>query len=124
MYMLLKHLHVTLALLTFISFFVRGLWMWKSSQLLQQRWVKIAPHIIDTLLLMSALLLAYHLKISPGNAPWLLAKIIGLAVFIFLGLVSFKHSDAMIRKSAWLSALLVFIYIVGAAISKNPLVLF
>jgi uncharacterized membrane protein SirB2 len=122
MYLALKHLHMTLALLTFISFFIRGIWMWRSSLLLQKRLTKILPHIIDTLLLASALVLAYHLRLTPGENPWLLAKILALVVYIGLGVVAFKHHQAGVRKVTWLLALLVFAYIVAVAITKNPLV--
>ena len=54
MYMLFKHLHMTCAMLTLISFAIRGFWMLTDNSLLQRRWVKIAPHIIDTLLLLTA----------------------------------------------------------------------
>lgn len=122
MYMLLKHLHVTFVLLSFLSFFIRGLWMWRQSPLLQKRPVKILPHIIDTLLLVTALMLAFHLKLTPGANPWLMAKIIALVIFIGLGLAAFKHRAPAIRKTCWILALGVFLYIVCVALTKNPLI--
>lgn len=122
MYLALKHLHMTLALLTFISFFTRGIWMWRSSSLLHKRVVKILPHIIDTLLLISALVLAFHLRLTPGTNPWLMAKIVAVIIYIALGTVAFKHPQASVRKSAWLASLAVFAYIVTVAITKNPFV--
>lgn len=116
-----KHLHMTFALLTLISFFVRGIWMLGQSSMLQKRWVKIAPHIIDTVLLVSALVLAVLMSYSPTAHPWLMAKIIALLLYIGLGLVAFKHSRARVRLAAWLAALVVFFYIVSVAFSKNPL---
>jgi uncharacterized membrane protein SirB2 len=122
MYLALKHLHMTLALLTFISFFIRGIWMWRSSPLLHKRLVKILPHIIDTLLLISAFVLAFHLRLTPGENPWLMAKIVALVIYIGLGVVAFRHSQTNARKLAWLAALAVFAYIVTVAITKNPLI--
>lgn len=120
MYPLLKHLHMTLALLSFIGFFTRGIWMWRQSPLLHKRLAKILPHIIDTLLLVSAVWLAIILQYSPGSQPWLLAKIMGLVIYIGLGVVAFKNSDPRVRKVSWLLALIVFGYIVNVALSKNP----
>ncbi|MCK5881144.1 MAG: SirB2 family protein, partial [Sinobacterium sp.] len=54
-YMAFKHLHMTLALLSFIGFVVRSFWAAKGSSLLSNKWVKVVPHIIDTLLLLSAI---------------------------------------------------------------------
>jgi len=121
MYPILKHLHMTMALLTFLSFFVRGIWMWRQSPLLHKRIVKILPHIIDTVLLVSAIALAVVLSFSPMNQPWLMAKIIALVVYIGLGVVAFKHAKPMVRKTSWIAALVVFLYILSVALSKNPL---
>lgn len=92
------------------------------SPLLQQRWVKIAPHGIDTVLLTSAILLAWQLGYSPMNSPWLAAKIIALLLYIGLGMVAFRFAQTnQLRLITWLSAQLVFIYIVAAAITHDPL---
>lgn len=121
MYLMLKHLHMTLALLTFISFFVRGIWMWRGSPCLQKKLVKILPHIIDTFLLITGVTVAVYLGFKPSEHPWLMSKMVALVVYIGLGVVAFKHRSPAVRKSAWIAALLVFIYIVSVAISKNPL---
>lgn len=116
-----KHLHMTFALLTLISFFVRGIWMLYQSSMLRKRWVKIAPHIIDTVLLVSALILAVLMSYSPTAHPWLMAKIVALVLYIGLGLVAFKHSQPAVRLAAWLAALAVLFYIVSVAFSKDPM---
>ena len=119
---LLKHIHLTCVGASFVMFFLRGLWLMNHSPLLQQRWVKIAPHGIDTVLLTSAILLAWQLGYSPMNSPWLAAKIIALLIYIGLGMVAFRFAQTnQQRLIAWLSAQLVFIYIVAAAITHDPL---
>ena len=73
------------------------------------------------MLLLSALALAWTLRISPGSAPWLMAKIVGLVVYIGLGMVALRPRIAMpVRASAWLAALATFAYIVSVALTKNP----
>ncbi|MFA7400131.1 MAG: SirB2 family protein [Sideroxydans sp.] len=119
---LLKHIHLTCVGVSYAMFFLRGLWLMNHSPLLQQRWVKIAPHGIDTVLLTSAILLAWQLGYSPMNSPWLAAKIIALLLYIGLGMVAFRFAQTnQLRLIAWLSAQLVFIYIVAAAITHDPL---
>lgn len=54
-YLALKHLHTTTVLITIVLFAIRGVWMLIDSPLRRRRWVRIAPHIIDTLLLLSAI---------------------------------------------------------------------
>ena len=116
----LKTIHVTCVVLSFTGFFIRGIWMLKDSALLQQRWVKIAPQIVDTLLLISAIALAVQMHLSPLEQPWLMAKIIALLVYIGAGLVALRFGrDKRTRLIAWLFALVTFMYIVSMAFSKS-----
>lgn len=121
MYLALKHIHLTFIVLSLLAFFVRGIWLFINSSMLTKKWVKILPHIISTVLLVSGIVLAVHLSMSPGSQPWLLAKIIGLIVYIGLGVAAFKVPSPGARKLLWVSALIVFAYIVSVAITKNPL---
>jgi uncharacterized membrane protein SirB2 len=118
---LLKHLHMTFALLSFAGFFVRGIWMVTSSPLLQRKPVKVLPHINDTLLLLTAVALAVVIGYSPIQNSWLMAKIVAVFVYIGLGVVAFRHPNRSVRIGAWVAALAVFMYIVSVAFSKQPL---
>jgi uncharacterized membrane protein SirB2 len=118
---MLKHIHITCVALSYSLFFLRGIWMLRDSSLLQQRWVKVAPHMIDTLLLASAIALAWQLGISPFSAPWLGAKIVALLFYIVIGAYALKYGKTKhIRLLAWLAAQLAFFYIVGVAVTHNP----
>lgn len=121
-FILLKILHLSCAAISYVLFFVRGIWSVRGSQKLQQRWVRITPHIVDTLLLGSAITLAWMLHVSPLTAPWLLAKIIALLLYIALGTIAIKRGKTRrVRLMAWLAAQLVFCYIVATAIAHDPL---
>lgn len=120
MYLALKHIHLTFVFLSLLAFFVRGLWLFMNSSMLTKKWVKILPHIISTILLISGIVLAVHLGMSPGSQPWLMAKIIGLVVYIALGVAAFKVPNPTARKLLWVIALIVFAYMVSVAMSKNP----
>ena len=118
---LVKIIHVTCALLSFIGFSIRGILMMRESVIMQMRWIRIVPHIVDTTLLVSAVWLALQYGLSPGNSPWLLAKIIALLVYIGLGFVALRLGKTkQIRIMAWLAGLLVFAYIVAVAVTKSP----
>jgi len=118
----MKTIHVTFAALSFIGFFVRGIWMLKDSPLLQQRWVKITPQLVDTVLLGSAIILAVQMRLSPFEQPWLMAKIIALLVYIGVGLVALRFGRSKsIRTAAWLLGMVIFSYIVAVAVSKSVL---
>ena len=121
-YALIKHVHVTCALISFALFFLRGIWSFKGSPIMQQGWVKVVPHAVDTLLLASALGMAYLIQQYPLVDAWLTAKFFGLLLFITLGSVALKHGKTKaIRIAAWLGAQVVFAYIVLVATNHNPL---
>ena len=116
-----KYLHISFVAMSFILFFVRGIWMLQTSSMLQQRWVKILPHIIDTALLASAITLAIQLSLSPLANPWLMAKIIALLLYIVLGTIAIKRGKTKnIRLLAWLLALAVFVYMLLVARTHQP----
>jgi len=123
-YLALKHIHLTFVVLSLLAFFVRGIWLFMNSSMLGKKWVKILPHFINTVLIVSGLVIAVHLGMKPGGHPWLMAKIIGLGFYIALGVAAFKVPNPAASKLLWVSALIVFAYIVSVAISKNPLVFF
>lgn len=120
--LLMKTIHVTSAALSFAGFFTRGVWMLRDSPLLKQRWVKIAPQVVDTVLLASAIALAVQLHLSPLEQPWLMAKIIALVVYIGVGLVALRFGRTKsIRTAAWLLGMLIFTYIVSVAVTRSVL---
>jgi uncharacterized membrane protein SirB2 len=90
--------------------------------LLQRRIAKVLPHIVDTLLLGSAISLLFVYHLSPLEQPWLMAKIIALVLYIGLGMVALRFGQTKtIRVSAGLMALLTVGYIVSVAYSKDPM---
>ncbi|MCA1246893.1 SirB2 family protein [Massilia sp. MS-15] len=124
-YIALKHLHMNLAALSGLLFLVRGIWMLSDSSRLQARWVKIVPHLVDTLLLASAIGLAVWSRQYPGQFPWLTAKVAALLAYIVLGSIALKRGRTRaVRIAAFVAALACFAYIVAVALTRNPLVLF
>lgn len=124
-YLLLKHLHVTCVVLSGLGFCLRGLWMLRESPRLQRRWVRIAPHVIDSLLLASALSLAVLSHQYPFAQGWLTAKLLGLLAYIGLGTMALKRGKTKGQRTLFFGlALLAFGYIVSVALSRNPLIWF
>jgi uncharacterized membrane protein SirB2 len=121
-YLAVKHLHVTCAALSGSFFLLRGFWMLLGSGMLQQRWVKIAPHVIDTVLLGSAITLAVWSSQYPLAQNWLSAKVVALVAYIILGTVALKRGKTRtVRATAFVAALLVFAYIVKVALTRQVL---
>ena len=94
--------------------------MLADSPQLAQRWVKIVPHVNDTVLLAAALWMMAIIDQYPGTAGWLTAKVAGLIAYILLGTVAIKRgSTKRIRAGAWVAAQLVFFYIVAVALTRD-----
>ncbi len=120
MYYAIKHLHVTCVVLSAAGFMLRGLWMMTGNPLLQHRLTRVLPHIIDSLLLLSAITLAVMIQQYPLAAGWVTAKVFGLLAYILLGTVALKRGRSMgIRASAFAAALLVYAWIVSVAFTKQ-----
>ena len=120
-YALLKTIHQSAVVISFAGFFVRGVGMLNDATWLRHRSVKTLPHVVDTILIVSAVWLAWILRLTPANAPWIGAKIIGLLVYIAVGMIALRFGRTKgVRASAWIGAMLVFGYIVSVAIAKDP----
>jgi uncharacterized membrane protein SirB2 len=120
-YLSLKHFHMGCAALSGTLFLLRGKWMLRASPLLQQKWVRIAPHVIDTLLLASAIGLAVWSHQYPGQQPWLTVKLVALLGYIVLGSIALKRGRTKgQRQAALVAALALFLYIGMVAVTKRP----
>ncbi len=120
-YELLKMMHVGSIIVSYLLFFLRGIWLMQDSEQLRQRWVKVLPHVVDTILLISAVALAMIIQQSPFSDSWLTAKVIGLLFYIGLGMIAMRFGKTRrIKIIAWMTAQCVFIYIVLVALTKSP----
>lgn len=115
-YLVLKYVHVGAVAVSFSLFFLRGLWMMAAPEKLAARWVRVIPHVIDTVLLVSAIALAAMTAQYPFVHPWLTAKVLALLVYIVLGTVAIRRGRTRrVRIVAWILALTVFGYMVAVA---------
>ena len=121
-YATVKLVHQAAVALSLTGFFVRGAASLAGAAWVHGRAARTLPHVVDSLLLLSALALAWLLGLTPGNAPWLLAKILGLILYVGLGVVTLRPGRSQaVRATAWGLALLVAGWIVSVAITKTPL---
>ena len=121
-YQLIKTVHVMCVIASASLFFMRGVWVMQGSGKLALRWVKTTPHMIDTFLLLSAVLLSIGLQQYPFTDGWLTAKVIALLVYIGLGMVAIRHGhNRQLRIFSWFAALLVLVYIIGVAVTHSPM---
>jgi uncharacterized membrane protein SirB2 len=122
MYIWLKTFHVCFAIISVTGFVARGVLAIRSSPLLRQRWVRKVIDTNDTLLLAAGIALSVVSAQYPFAQSWLTAKLAGVVVYIALGILALRPT----LRPAWrlacgIAALVVVAYIIGVAITKNPL---
>ncbi|MEP5569226.1 MAG: SirB2 family protein [Halioglobus sp.] len=125
LFSILKNIHVTCALLSICGFALRGYWAIASDDRRDARLVRVLPHLIDTLLLASAVAMLFIWGVSPLELPWVMAKIVALLVYIGLGMAVMRFAKSREwRVTAYIAALAVAAYIVSVALSHSPWGLF
>lgn len=118
-YLAIKHFHMTCAALSFGLFFLRGWSRFTDRAIHRTRWARILPHLVDSALLASALVLAYHVRDIPAMRAFVVVKAGGVVIYILLGMTAFRWAKSPAwQRRAWVAALLVFAGIVTVAFHK------
>jgi uncharacterized membrane protein SirB2 len=91
-YLILKTIHVLAAATTISGFLLRGYWMLTESDKLQYRVVRIVPHVVDTVFLLSGVAMVWMLDLNPFTQPWLIALVGAVSVFAYIAGVAFTKS--------------------------------
>lgn len=119
-YLALKHLHRACAVLSIVGFALRWAAVLAGQAWVRRRPAKTLPHVVDTLLLLSALALAFAAGFTPANAPWLATKILLLLVYIGLGMLALSaRRPRRVQLLAGVAALAVVGHIVAVAFTKH-----
>ncbi len=119
-YTALLSLHRLTVVISIVLFVLRGVWRMMDSPMNRKKWVKIVPHVNDTLLLAAAIGMLVVAGLNPLDHGWIMAKIIGLVAYIVLGTIAIKRGKtALQRNVAFVGALVVFGYIAAVAVSKQ-----
>jgi uncharacterized membrane protein SirB2 len=118
---ILRAIHMSCAALSITGFVLRWIWMLNDSRLLNARASKIVPHIVDTLLLLSAIALVAIVGFQ-ANAAWISTKILSLIVYIVLGTFALKRGRSKgTRTVTGILAIIVFAFIASVARTHDPL---
>jgi uncharacterized membrane protein SirB2 len=121
MYLLVTQLHVACVVLSLAGFVVRGALMAARAPLARSRCVRVAPHVVDTALLGSAIWLAWGSHQYPFVHGWLTAKVLGLLAYIGFGTMALKHGRTLrVRLVFFFVALVAAPYIVAVALTRDP----
>jgi uncharacterized membrane protein SirB2 len=115
---MIKMIHLTFILLSIFSFVGRVFLAQNRPEMLEIKWIKIGPHIVNSILLLSGFILVFQGQWLSGEYGWIVAKLIALLGYVGLGIVAIKSQGAL-RWQAFAGAVACFIYIAIVAVSKQ-----
>lgn len=119
-------LHLTTVVLTISLFVLRYWWRFTNNHRVQERWVRVVPHAVDTLLLLSGLGLIVVTRYIPftANGAWLTEKLFGVIIYIVLGFIALGRHRPRSQQTgfiAFLLGLVVLYIIIKLAATKIPI---
>ena len=105
---------------------LRFWWRYTQARLASARWTRIAPPVIDTVLLLSgvALIAKSHILPFTEQGTWLTEKLFGVIIYIVLGFIALDNRRARSQQArlvAFPLALVVLYIIIKLATTKIPL---
>lgn len=124
-YLALRNAHITCAIITIALFLLRGGLMLADSPWQRNVVLRYLPHVVDTVLLTTALMLTTVIHQYPFAAGWLTAKVVLLVVYVVLGSIALKRGRTKaIRVAAFVAALATIGFLVTVARAHHPLGMF
>jgi len=120
MYQTAMHLHVTAVIISLALFSFRFALTLKSSDMLQKKWLKITPHVVDTILLGTAIWLLTLSSMVQVDG-WVASKVIGVILYIVSGLFALKWAKTnRSRIIGFVCAVIWILLTASVALTKQP----
>jgi uncharacterized membrane protein SirB2 len=124
-YLQLRNLHIACAFISIVLFVLRHVLSLRNIDWRKSRALRIMPHVVDSLLLVSAILLTIAIGQYPFVNGWLTVKLIALVAYIFLAMQALKVGRPQAsRRAAFFAAVIVFAFIATVARTHSPLGIF
>lgn len=119
----IKWVHVAAVLVSGTIFLLRGLLVQAGKQdIAMAAPVRYLSYTVDTVLLTAALMLLTMLPGALFANGWLTTKLLLLVLYIGLGTFALKRGRTpKVRSICYVTALLVYVTIIGIALAHNPL---
>ena len=97
--------HIALVAVSVLLFLLRYRWHALATYTAKPRWVKIAPHLLDTLLLLSGALLVWLYRFPLLQTHWLQLKLLLVVGYILAGYRALRAPSPAQRRVALLLAI-------------------
>ena len=118
-YLAIKHTHAALAVMSIALFVLRAIFSISHGEV-QSRSIKVAMHLIDTVLFGLGCLLLYILSINPFVTPWIGIKLLAVVIYIIFGVLLMRSKSKTVKVFALILCCGLAAYIFMVALSKNP----
>jgi uncharacterized membrane protein SirB2 len=124
-YLVLRNVHIGCAILSIALFVLRGALMLAGSPRLHATLLRHLPHVVDTVLLTSALMLTTVIRQYPFSTGWLTVKVVLLVAYVVLGSIALKRGRTRtVRVAAFVAALSTIGFLVTVARAHHPMGMF
>jgi uncharacterized membrane protein SirB2 len=115
---------MTFVALSVLFFIVRFSLHLRQSPIMDKKFIKIAPHVIDTFLLLSGLILCFSIKQYPFVDTWMTEKLGAVVAYIALATIALKADrNKLFKVFAALGALGWVFYAAKLAVFKQAMLL-
>ena len=111
MYMMIKHTHLTIIVLTLLFFLINFALTMKGSDKVNNKLLKIGPHILYTLFIVTAIYLVVvnPLQLYPFVNGWASSKLAGFVIYVLSITLALKWAKSTLwRIVGFISALFWF----------------
>ncbi|PQA50815.1 SirB2 family protein [Amnimonas aquatica] len=116
-YLMFKHPHMLAAALFVLLFLLRGWLLFTQAPALQARLLRILPHVLATVLLLTGLGMVHALGIFP---VWAGVKLATLVLVMVCSAMTFQRAAGRRAQLAWfLAGLAGLVFIVAVAVRKQ-----
>ena len=110
MYMIVKNIHLTIISLTFIFFIINFVLTMKGSDKVNNKILKIGPHILYTLFILTFIYLVSVINLYPFVNGWASSKLAGFVLYILSITFALKWAKSMVwRIVGFISAVFWFV---------------
>ena len=121
---ILKHSHMLFAMISVALFTLRFALLMTKSDKRDARWLKIAPHVIDTILFVLGIVMMVQLSLYPGSVSWMTEKLLAVIAYIYTGCYTLKLArNNTMRVIGYLGAMGWVILIARIAMTKENFLL-
>ncbi len=119
-YATLKTIHIATVVLSFAIFAVRGGNVLSGKAAPGGTAVRVLSHVINTVLLASALWMVFITKQWPFVYPWPTVKLLGLVAYVVFAVLAFRGPRGR-QALFFLLGTLAFLFTASVGLTHNPL---